>query len=143
MENKDNSISEVGGRKKFCKYCGSKIMWEAVICPHCGCQVEELKSERHNIIINNSADNHANNESNSNAENWQSTVENTYTCHPNARSKWIALLLCLFLGGFGAHKFYEGKNGMGVLYLFTVGLFGIGWAIDFIILLFKPNTYYV
>ena len=28
----------------------------------------------------------------------------------------------------GAHKFYEGKIGMGVLYIFTGGLFGIGSA---------------
>ncbi len=22
---------------KYCKYCGSRIPWEAVICVHCGC----------------------------------------------------------------------------------------------------------
>ena len=32
---------------------------------------------------------------------------------------------------------------MGVLYLFTFGLFGFGVIIDFISLLFKPNPYYV
>ena len=46
------------------------------------------------------------------------------------RSRVIALLLCLFLGWFGAHKFYLGKNGMGVLYLFTCGLIAYGWLID-------------
>ena len=40
-------------------------------------------------------------------------------------------------------KFYEGKIGMGILYLFTAGFFGIGVLIDFITLLFKPNPYYV
>ena len=59
------------------------------------------------------------------------------------KDKWVAVLLCLFLGGIGAHKFYEGKIGMGILYLFTVGLFGIGWLVDFIVLLMKPNPYYV
>ncbi len=33
------------------------------------------------------------------------------------KSKTTAILLALFLGGFGAHKFYLGKTGMGVLYL--------------------------
>ena len=55
--------------------------------------------------------------------------------------KWIAFLLCFFLGYFGAHKFYEGKTGMGVLYLFTAGLFGIGWFTDTIVILFKPRKY--
>lgn len=32
---------------------------------------------------------------------------------------------------------------MGILYFFTLGLFGIGVLIDFIALLFKPNPYYV
>lgn len=42
----------------------------------------------------------------------------------------VELCLCLFLGWAGAHKFYEGRIGMGILYLFTLGLFGFGWIID-------------
>ena len=60
-----------------------------------------------------------------------------------AKNKWVSFLLCFFLGFLGAHKFYEGKAGMGILYLFTFGLFGIGWFIDCVILLCKPNPYYV
>ena len=41
-----------------------------------------------------------------------------------------AFLLCTFLGGIGGHKFYEGKTGAGILYMFTLGLFGIGVLID-------------
>ena len=59
------------------------------------------------------------------------------------RSKWVAFFLCLFLGFIGVHKFYENKAGMGVLYIFTMGLFGISWFIDLIILLTKPNPYYI
>ena len=39
--------------------------------------------------------------------------------------------------------YYEGKAGMGILYLFTGGLFGIGWIIDIIALLGKPPPYYI
>ena len=119
---------------KFCKHCGKQINAAAVLCPHCGCQVEELKhAEQPNIVINNSNTN---------------TNTNTNTNAPvvvglRSRNKWVAFFLCLFLGYFGAHKFYEGKIGMGILYLFTGGLFGFGWLIDCITLLFKPNPYFV
>ena len=42
----------------------------------------------------------------------------------------IKLVLCIFLGVFGAHHFYERRFGLGILYLFTGGLFGIGWLFD-------------
>ena len=48
------------------------------------------------------------------------------------KSRMAACLLCFFLGSFGAHRFYVGKVGTGILYLFTLGLFGIGWLIDMI-----------
>ena len=46
------------------------------------------------------------------------------------KSKTTAYLLWFFLGVFGVHKFYLGKIGMGILYLFTAGFFGIGLLID-------------
>lgn len=58
-------------------------------------------------------------------------------------NKWTIFILCLFLGPFGIHKFYQGKIGIGILYFFTCGIFLIGWVIDLISILFKPNQYYV
>ena len=40
------------------------------------------------------------------------------------------LLITVFLGGFGVHKFMNKETGLGVAYLLTGGLFGIGWFID-------------
>ncbi len=42
----------------------------------------------------------------------------------------VAYLLWFFLGALGAHKFYLGRIGMGVLYIFTGALLGIGWLVD-------------
>ena len=39
-------------------------------------------------------------------------------------------IITLLFGWCGAHKFIQKKYGMGLLYLFTFGLFTFGWAID-------------
>lgn len=134
MENTTENQVTNAVNTKFCKHCGAKIPVDAVICVACGRQVEEMHTAQPaqpSIVINNA---------NSNVN--QNT--NMVGMIPGrAKNKWVSVLLCLFLGYFGAHKFYEGKIGMGILYLFTCGLFGIGTLIDFIVLLFKPNPYYV
>lgn len=43
----------------------------------------------------------------------------------------IAWLLLTFLGVFGLHRFYMGKWITGILYLLTMGFFGIGVFYDF------------
>ena len=111
--------------KKFCEHCGKKIHIEAVICPSCGVQVEELKNEKeeNRVIINNTV---------------ITNPIGTKKC-----DKWISFILCLFLGYVGAHKFYEGKTGLGVIYILTAGIFCIGWFVDIISILCKSNPYYV
>ena len=115
------------GETKFCKSCGQKLDKKAVVCPNCGCKVESMAnrgaaaSQKENINQN----------------------VNAGMVKGKAKNKWVSILLLIFLGYLGVHKFYEGKVGMGVLYIFTLGIFGIGLIVDFIILLFKPNPYYV
>lgn len=144
MDNKQQLEKPLAGQSagfKYCKYCGSQIPWDAVICVHCGCQVEELKSEqRAQVVVNNTNDNSS---SNTNANVNRTVGGQAVIVDGRAKSKWVALMLCFFLGYLGAHKFYEDKVGMGILYLLTCGLFGIGWVVDFISLLFRSNPYYV
>lgn len=120
-------------RTKFCKYCGQKIPFDAVVCTHCGRQVELLQqtapAPAPAPVIN--------------SVNYVSPAPNYNTKNPCLKNKWVAFFLCFFFGPIGVHKFYEGKIGLGLLYLFTGGLFGIGWIIDCIKLFFKPNPYTV
>ena len=53
----------------------------------------------------------------------------------NKEQAVIRFLLCLFLGIFGAHYFYNKRFVLGILYLLTTGLFWIGWIVDCIRLL--------
>lgn len=135
MDNAPQSVNNVAEPQnvKYCKHCGAQIPAVAVICTHCGCQVEDIKkSEQASIVINN-----ANNNTNANT-NVNGAMFGIYP-----KNKWVAFFLCLFFGYIGVHKFYEGRTGLGVLYFFTLGLFGFGWLIDCIILLCKPNPYFV
>ncbi len=127
-------------KTKFCKHCGAKIPEDAVICTACGRQVEKIESgskEQPSIVINN-ANSNANVNSNTNTNNVGAGFVGRKLCN-----KWVSLGLCIFLGYVGAHKFYEGKAGMGILYLCTGGLLCIGWILDIISLLAKPNPYAV
>lgn len=125
---------------KFCKHCGEKIPVDAVICTKCGRQVEELKSDAApQVVVNNNNENTSTNTNINTNTNLNTNTDNI----GKPRNKWVALLLCLFFGFVGAHKFYEGKIGMGILYIFTFGLCCFGAIIDFFVILFKPNPYYV
>lgn len=54
---------------------------------------------------------------------------------PGAEPKkdWLAtLLLCIFFGGIGVHRYYVGKVGTGIIWTLTGGCFGIGYIVDLI-----------
>ena len=42
------------------------------------------------------------------------------------------ILMCLFLGGIGGHRFYVGKIGTGIVQLLTLGGLGIWSFVDLI-----------
>jgi restriction system protein len=66
-----------------------------------------------------------------------------YVTQTSDKKKGTALLLCLFLGWLGAHRFYVGKIGSGLLYACTGGICLLGVFVDFISILmgsFRDNV---
>ena len=58
----------------------------------------------------------------------------------SSKSRLVAFLLCYIFGMFGAHRFYVGKKGTAILYIFTMGLFGVGMLIDTLMIILGKFT---
>lgn len=103
-----NCNAEVTG--SFCTYCGS-----------------EMPKEKEAVNITDNRSTVINNYYSQAAPTRKRTQETPVYSN---KSKVVALILCIFFGYFGAHYFYIGKPGTGLLYFCTMGLFGIGWFVD-------------
>ncbi len=57
------------------------------------------------------------------------------------------LIIAIFLGWAGGYRFYKRQPVLGVIYLLTLGIFGIGWLVDVIVALMaflsskQPHSY--
>jgi len=54
--------------------------------------------------------------------------------------KKVRIIIVVFLGIFGVHKFIDKDYKMGIIYLLTGGLIGIGWIIDIFKEIFGTNN---
>ena len=66
-----------------------------------------------------------------------------YVSVTSDKKKSTAFLWCLLFGYFGAHHFYVGRIGMGILYACPFGLLCIGWFADLFKIMngrFKDNV---
>lgn len=96
----------------FCYKCGAEIFDEAVICPKCGCPTKNYDQVQQAVA----------------AQQYQTRND------VSPKSRTVALLLAIFLGCLGVHRFYLGKIGTGIVWLLTGGCLGIGWLIDIILI---------
>jgi len=69
-------------------------------------------------------------------EEYDSQKEKLLKPNSQSQNQWIAvLLLAFFLGFIGAHRFYVGKNGTGILMMLTLGGIGLWVLYDLIIII--------
>ena len=94
---------------RLCHACGTAIDAEAEICPYCGVRQTALQARSRSDMLDSS--------------------------EASDRKLAPAVLLCVFFGIFGAHRFYTGKTGTALLQLFTLGGIGIWATIDLIFLI--------
>lgn len=115
-----------------CKHCGADVGSEYRLCPYCGSEIDypATKQAPENVTINHIVNNNMGGAGFTN--NAQPSYQQQTLAQHSSKNKTVALILCILLGVLGAHCFYAGKTGTGILYLFTCGLFGIGWIIDII-----------
>lgn len=109
----------------FCRNCGKEVAEQAVMCVSCG--VPPMNGS--NFCQNCGA------ETNSAAEICTKCGVKLATA-ASGGSDWLTtLLLCIFLGGLGIHRFYTGHTAIGIVQLLTLGGCGIWTLIDLILII--------
>ena len=124
--------------KYFCPNCGAALEQGIRFCPNCGTTLTDreqpvqqpaqqpaqqyVQPQPAQVIVQQGP--------------YQPYQQHAYGQVPiSPLSRTVTLILCMFFGYFGVHRFYSGSIGLGILYLFTYGIFGIGIFIDFIVIL--------
>lgn len=145
----------------YCPKCNCINHYDNVFCTRCGAVLkpkkEETKTQETNDRNNDNSVSHtqngnANYTQNGNANYTQTTFSQPYSnnsASPNmpqqnyyqqnialisTKSRGVAAVLCFWFGFLGIHRFYAGKILTGLLWMFTLGLFGFGTISDFIMI---------
>jgi len=63
-------------------------------------------------------------------------MADTTSMETSSKKRLVALLLCVFFGWTGIHRFYVDKVGTGIALLLTFGGFGMWIPVDIVLILF-------
>ena len=108
-----------------CPFCAERVSIRAKKCKHCGETIDVAMRKAEEAL-------RASERSSGPVYMNAAVSHNSGYAAPSAnKSRIAAIILALFLGGLGAHKFYLGRTGWGVLYLLFCWTF-IPSAIAFI-----------
>lgn len=92
----------------YCTKCGSTIGLDARFCAKCGTEIKSSLSPTNQTVVSDQ--------------------------DKSEKSAVTTLLLCMFLGALGIHRFYVGKVGTGILMLLTGGGLGIWTLVDLVLI---------
>lgn len=105
---------------KLCPKCGTVVADQSNYCPHCGC---EMNSQHYSQVPPQY------NAPNQYGASYYDTNNPFDSSGPEGKSRGIAALLAIFIGGLGIHYFYLNKVAGGVitilLCLITCGLWSV------------------
>ena len=120
----------------ICKNCGKEIDNNSSFCGHCGSRVVNMQDDNgivaEQVIEENQEGNNTTTQKtfdnermlNSNDSNQSLIKQNSSGNNISPKSRLVAMLLALFIGSFGAHNFYLGKQSLAVsqLIIFLISM---------------------
>jgi TM2 domain-containing membrane protein YozV len=122
----------------FCRNCGKDVVATAEFCPNCGAKPTTGRSFCSSCGAQVSAAAEICMKCGTRLTYAAPTSVGVVTGGVSSKSRLVTLLLLLFLGFFGVHRFYVGKIGTGILIIVLTLCFGVSsiWLlIDLIMLL--------